>query len=294
MYPSPAPIQFGKRLLAPRAVPIGVRTLLALIDPTSGIHRQDKDDFVVEIHGEQDSPPTHTRFSEARTLGLRRREAGIKRVVTQKDDSLPDATFGGPVEAIKHFFRLSSQLDPVVHSPRSRSYSERPVVRPAATSASPRTTESRIRASSEDPFRSAASRRSSSQCRAISVCSSGNSSIRLCRASRVVMSKAFAISRCYSTPLSALRSQRPQKTRQALTSFQSRGLFCGISGLEFESRQRVNPNWRLSLSAKVSNAGGAFLFPSMGRGTFSICVTVANGRYLNPCLWAPFRNSPVS
>ena len=29
----------------------------------------------------------------------------------------------------------------------------------------------------------------------------------------------------------------------------------------------------------------------MGRGTFSICVTVANGRYLNPCLWAPFRDS---
>ena len=41
----------------------------------------------------------------------------------------------------------------------------------------------------------------------------------------------------------------------------------------------------------TTNASGAFLLPSLGRGKFSICVTVANGRYLNPCLWAPFRDS---
>ena len=82
------------------------------------------------------------------------------------------------VQTIQNLLSFVDNADLIIHRPRSRSYSARGVIRPAATSVIPRSSEASASASSGGPSSSAAWRRSSSQRRASSVCSSGSSSTR--------------------------------------------------------------------------------------------------------------------
>ena len=64
---------------------------------------------------------------------------------------MANATLSYTVEAIENLFGLMANADPIVHSPRSRSYSSSGFARPAATSAMPRSREARPAASRGGP-----------------------------------------------------------------------------------------------------------------------------------------------